>query len=311
MFNSTHTLLGLAIARTGADEHVRYAAMTAVIASNLPDVDILTAIAGTPVYIEYHRGITHSLIGIPVLALLLTGAACFLSGNFWRTFILIFVTMATHPLLDFANNYGWRPFLPFDGTWYYGDILYIIDPYIDLTLFFGILGGGMLKDTKKLFAWMSIVLVIAYIGVRFELHEMASSKMEEFAARTPGADKWAVFPQMLNPLVWNGILQTKSQFVKVPIHVTEGVGKEVARVERGASTGLVKQAAEAVSADVLLRFARFPGVRTEGMQFGYRLTFFDFRFYNETDKTALGAEIIMDQSMHVTKESLSFAQTLR
>jgi hypothetical protein len=141
---------------------------------------------------------------------------------------------------------------------------------------------------------------------------MKCSKMEEFAAHSPGADKWAVFPQMLNPLMWDGILQTTNQLVKVPVHVTEGVGKEVARVDRGgASTEILKQAAQAESADVLLRFARFPGVRIEGMQFGYRVTFFDFRFYDETDKTTLGAEIIMDQSMHVTKQSLSFAQTLR
>jgi hypothetical protein len=111
--------------------------------------------------------------------------------------------------------------------------------------------------------------------------------------------------------MWDGILQTKNQLVKVPVHATEGVGKEVARLERGTFTDIVKQAAQTESGDVLLRFARFPGIRVEGMQFGYRVTLFDFRFYDETDKTTLGAEIIMDQSMHVTKESLSFNQTLR
>ena len=35
--------------------------------------------------------------------------------------------MATHPILDYANNYGLRPFLPFDGAWYYGDVLFIFD----------------------------------------------------------------------------------------------------------------------------------------------------------------------------------------
>ena len=158
---------------------------------------------------------------------------------------------------------------------------------------------------------MSLVLMIAYIGVRLELHEMASAKMAEFAARTPGADNWAVIPRMLNPFMWDGIVQTKNHLVKVAVHPKKGVSKEIARVDRGASTEIVKRAAQANSADVLLRFARFPAVRVEGMQSGYRVTFFDFRFYNETGKTALGAEIIMDQSMHVTGESLSFAQTLR
>ena len=40
MFNSTHTFVGLAIARTGAEKWVPHATITAVIASNLPDIDI-------------------------------------------------------------------------------------------------------------------------------------------------------------------------------------------------------------------------------------------------------------------------------
>ena len=44
MFNSTHTLVAVAIARTGADEWVPYAAATAVIASNLPDIEIVSGL---------------------------------------------------------------------------------------------------------------------------------------------------------------------------------------------------------------------------------------------------------------------------
>jgi inner membrane protein len=311
MFNSTHTLVGLAIARTRTDEWDRHSAVTAVIASNLPDIEIVTALAGTPAYIEHHRGITHSLVGIPILAVLLAALAYTFSRNFWKTFALILVTMATHPLLDYANNYGWRPFLPFDGTWYYGDILYIFDPFIDMILVLGLLGGGILANRRKFLAWMSLVLVIAYIGVRIELHEMAKSKMAEFVAHDPTADKWAVLPQMLSPFTWDGIVQTKTQLVRLNLNVREGAGRETARVERGVSTEIVRQAANAKSADVLLRFARFPAVRVEANRFGYGVTFFDFRFYNETGKTALGAEVTLDKSMRVVRESLSFVQTLR
>ena len=33
-----------------------------------------------------------------------------------------------HPLLDWLNTYGVRFLMPFDGTWFYGDALFIIDP---------------------------------------------------------------------------------------------------------------------------------------------------------------------------------------
>src|SRR5215510_6041489 len=129
MFNSTHTFVGLAIARTGVDKWVRYATATAVIAANLPDVDIVAALSGTPSYIDFHRGITHSLIGVPILALLLAAAMYPFSGKFRKTYAIALIAMATHPLLDFTNSYGWRPFVPFNGRWFYGDILFVFDPY--------------------------------------------------------------------------------------------------------------------------------------------------------------------------------------
>ena len=74
MFNSTHTFVGLAIARTGLDDWVPRAAITAVIASNLPDIDIITGFSSTATYLEYHRGITHTFVGVPLLALSFTTA---------------------------------------------------------------------------------------------------------------------------------------------------------------------------------------------------------------------------------------------
>ena len=46
--------------------------------------------------------------------------------------------MLTHPALDWLNNYGMRWLMPFDGRWFYGDALFIIDPWVWLVL------GGVL-----------------------------------------------------------------------------------------------------------------------------------------------------------------------
>ena len=68
MFNSTHTLVGLALARTGLDRWIPRAALTAVIAANLPDIDIVTQFAGTTTYLNYHRGLSHTIVGTPLLS---------------------------------------------------------------------------------------------------------------------------------------------------------------------------------------------------------------------------------------------------
>jgi hypothetical protein len=245
---------------------------------------------------------------VPCLALLLSGAMYVFSGKFWRTFGVALAAMATHPLLDYANNYGLRPFLPFDGTWYYGDVLFIFDLYLDFILLGGILAGARYKNRRRLLAWLSLLAAAAYVGIRIELRELAEAKMRELVARTPAVQEWALLPTMVNPAAWSGILKTETEFVEVRVDAIRGIGAEIARVERNAPSSVVEQARKSKSAAALLRFARFPAIRVNMTASGYRVLFFDFRFYNERQQTALGAEVILDRSLHVAKESLSFVQ---
>ncbi|HEY2384736.1 MAG TPA: metal-dependent hydrolase, partial [Terriglobia bacterium] len=265
MFNSTHTLAGFSIARTGFDGWVPYATVTAVIAANLPDIEILSGLRGTAAYLDNHRGITHTFVGVPVLALILAAVMYYFSGHFWKTFAVSFVAMCTHPVLDYLNTYGVRPFLPFDRTWYYGDLLFIFDPYVDSILLLGLVAGALF-NRRRAMAWLSLVLVIGYIGARIELRSLAAGQMEGFIAKTPGIDQWVVFPTMLNPFAWEGIAGTKTEWLKVNVNSLGGVGDEVVRIPRGAANDIVKRASESESGAALLRFARFPTFQVDGLE---------------------------------------------
>ncbi len=137
MFNSTHTLVGLAAARHGLGEMGPAGVWTAVIASNLPDIDIVAQFAGTTNYLDHHRAITHTILGTPILSLVLAAIMAASGGFLFRHFLVALIAMSTHPLLDWANTYGVRPFLPFHADWYFGDTLFIIDPWLDLILLIG------------------------------------------------------------------------------------------------------------------------------------------------------------------------------
>jgi len=54
------------------------------------------------------------------------------------------IASATHPLLDWTNNYGIRPWLPWSEKWSYGDLVFIVDPYLWV-----ILGGASFLLTQK------------------------------------------------------------------------------------------------------------------------------------------------------------------
>ena len=147
MDNLTHSLVGLAAAKAGLERLSPGAGALCVLAANAPDVDVAILLFGDRwTYLHYHRGITHAIVGVTFLAfflpLIFYGVDRLLARlrkqppkTKLRGLILASVLVtATHPLLDWTNNYGIRFFLPWSSKWYYGDIVYIIDPYLWLIL---------------------------------------------------------------------------------------------------------------------------------------------------------------------------------
>ncbi len=52
--------------------------------------------------------------------------------------ILSFTAILSHPILDTLNTYGVRWLMPFSRKWFYGDTLFIIDPWVWLALVLGV-----------------------------------------------------------------------------------------------------------------------------------------------------------------------------
>lgn len=138
----THTLAGAALARAGGDRRTPLAAATLMLAANAPDVDIVSASWGSFASIAFRRGWTHGPLALLVLPFVVTaGIAAW--DRFVRrrrdpsvppihlgwTLALAFLGCLSHPALDWLNTYGIRLLMPFSQTWFYGDAVFIIDPY--------------------------------------------------------------------------------------------------------------------------------------------------------------------------------------
>ncbi|HSE97078.1 MAG TPA: metal-dependent hydrolase [Blastocatellia bacterium] len=148
MENFAHTLLGLSLAKAGLERASPLAATTLLISSNLPDIDVLVRLrGGTLSYLQYHRGFTHGFVGLAVLAVALTAALVFIDRRFrlrqdpfrrpirpFRIFLLAYLGGLGHSFMDFTNSYGVRPLLPFSDRWFYGDLAFVVDPWIWLML---------------------------------------------------------------------------------------------------------------------------------------------------------------------------------
>jgi membrane-bound metal-dependent hydrolase YbcI (DUF457 family) len=144
MDNIAHALVGAALGRAVADRHVARAGLIGAVAANMPDwAETFLGYWGwsRAEFLVHHRGITHSLVGaiveIPALILVIGLFARAWSRRRghgapppWRWLALCVVaTFLSHLFMDWQGSYGWRPFLPWSGTWYYLDWVAIVDPF--------------------------------------------------------------------------------------------------------------------------------------------------------------------------------------
>ena len=176
MENLAHTLLGLSLAKAGFERATPLATTALVISSNLPDVDVLMRFGdGTADYLEYHRGFTHGFVGVAVLALVLTLVLTYLDRKFrlrrdhrrrpvrpLRIFWIACLGGLGHVFVHFTSNYGVRPFLPFSNRWFYGDITFVVDPWIWL-----ILGAAIVwlttTDSARALLWLVVGIILSLV----------------------------------------------------------------------------------------------------------------------------------------------------
>jgi len=161
-----HTLFGATLAEAGLKKKTALATATLIIGANLPDLDAITMLWGNDYALFHRRGLTHGILAMILLPFLLTGFML-LYDFLWnrrRTrlvrvkmtgpipppmkplYLLLISCVAvwSHPLLDLLNTYGVRLMMPFSQQWFYGDILFIIDPWMWL-----LLGAGVVLARSK------------------------------------------------------------------------------------------------------------------------------------------------------------------
>lgn len=130
---------------------------TLMIAANLPDIDALGLLVGEN--LAWRRGWTHGPVALLILPLLL--ALVMMAFDRWQErwgrrpadrppvqfrwlLGLGYIGILSHPLLDFLNTYGIRCLMPFSDRWFYGDALFIIDPWM-----WGALGVGIWFSRRR------------------------------------------------------------------------------------------------------------------------------------------------------------------
>ncbi len=168
----THTFTGGLLAAGGLRKAAPLATAALLIGANAPDIDIVASWTGEYASLAHRRGWTHGILAWGILPLLIASGLVLwdrLTGTaqpatrahqslFWPLYGISLLGVLTHPFLDWLNNYGIRLLMPFDSRWFYGDTLFIVDPWIWL-----ILGGAwFLVSSNK--CWQQVLWAIFWLA---------------------------------------------------------------------------------------------------------------------------------------------------
>ena len=105
-------------------------------------------------FLEFHRQFTHSLVFIPIGALIVATAISLLLRNrveFRQLYIYCLLGYMTHGLLDACTSYGTQLFWPFTDHRVAWDIISIIDPLFTIPIILLVLAFALMEGV----AWFT------------------------------------------------------------------------------------------------------------------------------------------------------------
>jgi inner membrane protein len=288
--NLCHTLTGAAFAEAGLKRWTRFGSVALMIAANLPDIDVLAFATDTP-SVAIRRGWTHGVLAQALLPLLLTGV--FVGIDRWRPprspdrarvdplpmLALCYAAVLSHVGMDWLNNYGVRLLMPFSNQWFYGDAVFIVDPWLWLMLGAGFVLARRHKRTAP--ARKAILMATFYVAcmIGSALAARAVVRGAWSLERGRGLNALMVGPLPANPLgkaiiVDEGTSYWRGTFRWLPLRVEF----DEPAVPKNDQHPAVARARDEPHFRALLVWARFPYYEVTPIDGGTRVTLRDMRF---------------------------------
>ena len=131
------------------------------------------------------------------------------------------VAALSHLLLDWTNNYGLRPFFPFNPRWYAGSFVFIIEPVLWALLLLALvmpwllgLADREIGARRKPFrgqGWAVFALagMVALWCWRWGEHAQGLVMLENTQVASEPVTRMALEPYPVNPYRWHAILETR------------------------------------------------------------------------------------------------------
>ena len=260
----THFFTGACMGRAGFNRKTAYATLAATLAAEAADLDVFWGVRGPVEGLKHHRGITHTFIGVPVVAAVIVGAVWLLHRwnekqrgrklaaaqlgpgepvptrlqprviHWGWLYFSCFLAALSHIALDWTNNYGVRPFFPFNPRWYEGSFMFIAEPVLwalfllafILPWLFGLadreIGARRGRFRGRGWAIFALAGMAALWVFRWAEHSQARALLENTQVASTPVTRMAIEPYPINPFRWHAILETSGFYQTAEVNTSSG-----------------------------------------------------------------------------------------
>lgn len=284
----THFLTGACLSRAGFNRKTAYATLAMTLAAEAPDLDVLWGIRGPVAAFQHHRGITHTFIAAPVIALVTVGAVWLIHR--WRKkppaiaprwgllWLFSMLAVLSHLLLDYTNNYGLRPFFPFNNHWYARSIVFIFDPVIFVALLatfimpwlFGLadreIGARRTQFRGRGWSIAALVFIVLWWSLRNAEHAHAIELVRNGGYVREPITRIDAEPSIVDPFSWRVIAETHDYYQVIEVHTLHDdvESNTAAMLYKPPVTPAVAAAKQSWLGRVYLDWSKFPVVTDLG-----------------------------------------------
>lgn len=300
MDNLCHSLVGAAIGKAGLARRTTLGMSTLVIANNLPDIDVAVFATNT-LAMSFRRGWTHGVLAQAALPVILTGAMLAYDRLVLQRranappqaiarelLLLSYIGVLLHVFMDLMNSYGVRLLMPWSRRWFYGDALFIVDPWLYLALGLGWWMSARRERTAAAHAArparigvaIATLYVFAMLGSNAIARMVVSGGLDR--AGRPADTRFMVTPVAVNPFSREVVVDLGDRYEKgnlwfepMPHFRPAGFG-----MPKGLDEPEAQAALQSPRARAFLRWSRFPFVQVDRNTAPPTVWINDYRYAN-------------------------------
>jgi len=213
----THAISGAALARAFPKQPLpAKQVLLIILLAMAPDSDSVLRLISDPVYLQHHRGLTHSLLMLPLWGWLIFSLS---SRQVKQNPVmpkLIGLALLLHISLDVVTTYGTMLFAPISDQRLSVDLLFIIDPLFSACLLIPLLLGFIWKRQARRLSTLSFVVALAYLLLAYSNQQQA---IELTRKAHPDAIAFHALPLAFSPFHWQLIAEYPDYYARAAVNL--------------------------------------------------------------------------------------------